>query len=164
MLEARSLRWPELAVLDLFAGSGSLAFEAASRGARYVCLVESSADIVRRLEANAHALGLAPPRCRIVRDDVIRLLAHSAGRREHPLLTEAGGAFDVVFLDPPYGKSLVPAALRRLADEGWLAPGAYVAAETEANAAPEEDFFGEGRLVRRVYGQTLISLWQRGAA
>jgi 16S rRNA (guanine966-N2)-methyltransferase len=157
MLEARGLVWPECSVLDLFAGSGSLAFESASRGARRICLVESSAHAVKCLERNAALLGLFAPRCRILREDALRLLT----RRSRKGQTEPEERFDVVFMDPPYGMNLVPAALQALARGGWLAPEAFVLAEVEAQAQIEENAHEALACIgNRKYGQTRIVLWQ----
>jgi 16S rRNA (guanine966-N2)-methyltransferase len=157
MLEARGLLWPECSVLDLFAGSGSLAFESASRGALRICLVENSAAAVKCLEQNAAALGLFAPRCRIVREDALRLLARRIQQG-----TEAGERFDLVFLDPPYGMNLVPAALQALARGQWLAPEAFVLAEVEARARIDEDAHEELACVgTRGYGQTRILIWRK---
>jgi len=157
MLEARGLVWSACSVLDLFAGSGSLAFESASRGARRICLVENAQRAVHCLERNAAALGLLVPRCRILREDALLLLV----RRDRRGQTDPGERFDVVFMDPPYGLNLVPAALQALARGQWLAPEAFVAAEVEAQArigeaAPE----GLACIGNRAYGQTRIALWQ----
>ena len=159
MLEARGLVWPESSVLDLFAGSGSLAFEAASRGARWICLVENSAAAVQCLERNAAGLGLAAPRCRILREDVLRLLA----RRNQRGQAEPEERFDVVFMDPPYGMSLVPAALQALVRGQWLAPQAFVLAEVETQARFDETAQeGLACVANREYGQTRIIIWQVG--
>jgi len=157
MLDARGLVWPECSVLDLFAGSGSLAFEAASRGARRVCLVENAASAVQCLAQNAADLGLPAARCRILREDALRLLARRNRKgQEYP-----GERFDVVFLDPPYGMRLVPAALRELVRGQWLAPDALVLAEMEAQTrideAAHEELVCAGK---REHGQTRILLWQ----
>lgn len=76
--------------LDLYAGSGALGFEAASRGAAAVTLVERDAEIARVLADNAALLHLETTR--IVRGDALEFLK-----------TAGAGAFDVVFLDPPFG-------------------------------------------------------------
>jgi 16S rRNA (guanine966-N2)-methyltransferase len=157
MLEARGLVWAESAVLDLFAGSGSLAFESASRGARRICLVDDSERVVRRLELNAAAFGLFAPRCRIMREDALRLLA----RRRPKGQAWPDERFDVVFLDPPYGMNLVPLALQALVRGSWLAPEAFVLAEVEAQAPIEESAHEELACIgSRMYGQTRIVLWQ----
>ena len=77
-----------LSCLDLFAGSGALGFEAASRGAGRVVMVECDRDVYAALEENRDALG--------ARDvELIRADALEFARR-------AGEAYDVVFLDPPF--------------------------------------------------------------
>jgi len=157
MLEARGCAWPECSVLDLFAGSGSLAFEAASRGARRICLVENSAAAVKCLERNAASLGLFAPRCRVMREDALRLLA----RRDRQGLEEDGERFDLVFMDPPYGMNLAPVALRALVHGQWLAPEAFVLAEVEKQARIDEAAHeGLECVSKREYGQTRIFLWQ----
>ena len=156
MLEARGLCWQKSAVLDLFAGSGSLAFEAASRGAHSLCLVELAERAVRCLSANAAKLGLAPPRCRIVREDVLRLLAGRARTR-----LDQQERFDLVFIDPPYGKELVPPVLRELVRTRRLKPDAFVLAELEQRAKLDPAAYsGLEAVDERDYGQTRILLWQ----
>jgi 16S rRNA (guanine966-N2)-methyltransferase len=83
-----------LSCLDLFAGSGALGFEAVSRGAREVTLVEQAAPVVRALHQQVRDLDFpASPALRIEHGDALQFAARcrSAGQR-----------FDVVFLDPPY--------------------------------------------------------------
>jgi 16S rRNA (guanine966-N2)-methyltransferase len=77
-----------LACLDLFAGSGALGFEAASRGARQVVMAERERSVCAALTANAGALGAT--QVRIVHDDALHFLR------------SAPGVYDVVFLDPPF--------------------------------------------------------------
>jgi 16S rRNA (guanine966-N2)-methyltransferase len=102
---------PGATVLDLFAGTGALGLEAASRGAHSVLLVEKSPVAARQLEANCRLLGAAQVTVR--QDDALRLLAQ--GR-------EAAGLdpFDLVFVDPPFEKGLVAPVLERCwAAAGW---------------------------------------------
>ena len=146
MLAARGLVWSEARVLDLFAGSGSLAFEALSRGAPNALLVENAAPAMRCLQENVAALGLEG-RARLAKEDVLRFL-----KRQPP------EGFDLVFMDPPYRKNLAEPALRALADRGWLAPGAFVTAEIEKDVAltPPASF---NLLAERLFGQTRICSW-----
>ncbi len=81
-----------LTCLDLYAGSGALGFEAASRGAREVVLVEQDRGVCGALEANRTAL--AATQTRVVRSDASAFL-----RTDH-------GVYDVVFLDPPFVSDL----------------------------------------------------------
>ncbi len=104
--------------LDLFAGSGALGLEALSRGAAEVVFVERAPQVARHLRETLAIL--APAAGRIVQGDAGDYLAGPAER------------FDVVFLDPPFGEDLVPAALHRLVAGGWLRPGARVYVEQPA--------------------------------
>ena len=109
-----------LACLDLFAGSGALGFEAASRGAARVVMVEHDAVVYKELQNTKSLIGAA--QVELVQDDAFGYLQR------------ATGPFDVVFLDPPFGQNALPGSLERLA--GRLAPAARVYVESEA---PVED-------------------------
>lgn len=113
---------PRAAVLDVFAGTGALGFEAASRGAAAVLLLERDPLAARQLEANRTALGAEQVSVRRV--DALRLLG--AGRR-----ASGQDPFTVVFVDPPFGKGLVAPVLEALLAGDWLAPDARVYVEQE---------------------------------
>jgi 16S rRNA (guanine966-N2)-methyltransferase len=130
-------------VLDLFAGSGALGFEALSRGARHVLFVEEAAEARGCLRANAEALGVLGL-VKIWRRDATRL-----GRAAPQV------PFDLVFADPPYGKGLGEKALAALVAGGWLAAGAVVVLE-EAERAEVALPAGLSLLGRRVYGDTQV--------
>ena len=89
-----------LACLDLFAGSGALGFEAASRGATRVVLVEKDRAAVAELERNRAALAAA--QVSVISGDAAAFLESERGQ------------FDVVFLDPPFRQNAVPAILEML--------------------------------------------------
>jgi 16S rRNA (guanine966-N2)-methyltransferase len=103
--------------LDLFAGSGALGFEAASRGAAAVVMVEQNRLAVAGLRFNSNRLGASV--VRVVQADALQWL-----RRERQV-------FDVVFLDPPFGHKLLPKTLELLSGSGRLADGAHVYMERE---------------------------------
>jgi 16S rRNA (guanine(966)-N(2))-methyltransferase RsmD len=110
-----------LACLDLFAGTGILGFEAASRGAASVTLVERDARVFAALRRNAATLAA---QVELVRGDAVEFLP-SASRQ-----------FDVVFVDPPYRQGLIERVLPLL--DRVTRPGARLYAEAEAPiAAPE---------------------------
>jgi len=123
LAHAYGLPEPETRVLDLFAGTGALAFEALSRGAARAVLVETGAEARGLIRENIEALALTV---------AARIL-----RRDATALGRAGptGAFDLVFCDPPYGKGLGEAALKSAADGGWIAPGAVCVLEERAERA-----------------------------
>jgi 16S rRNA G966 N2-methylase RsmD len=116
-----------LRCLDLFAGSGALGLEAASRDAAAVTMVEADARAARQLLAHCATLG-AGTAVRVLRGDALHFL-HDPSLLYHPgLLRHAGllhgadplpdanpaPAFDVVFLDPPYALGLLPQCLAAL--------------------------------------------------
>lgn len=112
---------PGARVLDLFAGTGALGFEAASRGAAEVVLVERDPDLARSLREQAARLNTEG--VRVVAEDALAWLGRSPGQ-----------AFDLVFLDPPFAASLWQPAAAALAP--WLAPGALIYVESPRNVTP----------------------------
>lgn len=107
--------------LDLFAGTGVLGFEMASRGARRVVLVESNAQAAKALRALQQRL--AAPAVQVLQADW-----RVALKRLAPEL------FDVIFLDPPYGSGLLEHALGAVSP--LLAPGGLVYAEAPEALEP----------------------------
>lgn len=110
-------------VLDLFAGSGALGFEAISRGAAFALFVETDAAARGAIRDNIEALSLFGV-TRIHRRDATDLGARPAG---------LASPFDLVFLDPPYGKGLGERALSRLLPGGWITPEATIVFECAAD-------------------------------
>ena len=126
--------WQGQHCLDLFAGTGALGFEAASRGAERVLLVESDARAVQRLEATRDKLSAS--NVQIQRGDAAQwLMRHSQ-------------KFHLIFLDPPYSEQRLPALLPRCRD--LLAPGGLVYAEADQPfTGPDmEAWMGGWKIVR----------------
>jgi 16S rRNA (guanine966-N2)-methyltransferase len=115
-------------VIDLFAGSGALGFEALSRGAAFCLFVETDEAARGAIRENVEAMGLFGA-TRVHRRDATDLGARPGGD---------GPAFELAFLDPPYAKGppytkdLGEQALEKLAAGSWLAPGAVVVFERGA--------------------------------
>jgi 16S rRNA (guanine966-N2)-methyltransferase len=110
--------------LDLFAGSGALGFEALSRGAAEVVMIEQSSIVARQLKENAQLLGAN--NATVVNANAMQYLRGAAR------------PFDVVFLDPPFNQSILDQALALL--RPWLAPDANVYAESELSFEPSPDW------------------------
>lgn len=107
--------------LDLYAGSGAVGLEAASRGAAPVVLVERDPHAARSARENVAALGF--PAVTLRTDDVTRFLR------------EPATPYDVVYVDPPYADA-VDGVLGVLADGGWIAVGGVVVVERDARGEP----------------------------
>lgn len=136
--------------LDLYAGSGALGFEAASRGAAAVVLVERDQRAVACLREEADALGATHV-------DVVQADArHWLEGRASP--------FDIVFLDPPFGGDPLGPLCGALARAGWLAPGALVYLESR-DAIGTQDLPEGWRILRRQRaGQVRYHLAAAGTA
>jgi 16S rRNA (guanine966-N2)-methyltransferase len=130
-------------VLDLFAGTGALGIEAVSRGAAYCLFVEDNADARGIIRENIEALGLTGA-SKLWRRDAARL---GTAAPMQP--------FQLLFVDPPYGKGLGELALKAAADGGWLAPGAVCVLEERADVEPVIPA-ALAALERRVYGDTAL--------
>jgi 16S rRNA (guanine966-N2)-methyltransferase len=108
-------------MMDIFAGTGAVGLEGASRGCRHVLFVESSVEGRGLLWENIDALGLHG-RTRMLRRDATDL--GSVGNLE---------PFELLFADPPYGEGLGEKAFKAAADGGWLVPGALAILEERAD-------------------------------
>jgi 16S rRNA (guanine966-N2)-methyltransferase len=109
--------------LDLYAGSGALGLEAASRGAAAVVLVDNDPQVVAALGRQLELLGAQ--QVRVVRADVMQWLSGAAS------------PFDIVFLDPPFRRQLLGPCIHLLERHGWLADEARIYIEAEKGLVPE---------------------------
>jgi 16S rRNA (guanine966-N2)-methyltransferase len=132
MLQSRLGSFEDLAVIDLFAGTGALGLEALSRGA-----AKGALDALR---ANCTALGVRPD-----------IRAQAVGS-----LGPAPRAYDVMVMDPPYAMRAGVPTLERLARLGWLAPGALASVEGERGEAVTPQGFAIE--AERQYGKAKITL------
>lgn len=138
-------------VLDLYAGSGALGLEAASRGAAHVTLVDASRQAVEVCRRNVRELAL--PTVTVVLDRAERFVA-----------APPAAPWDLVLLDPPYDvpEDVVDAVVEALAVPGALTPGAIVVVERSKRSAPPTWPAGWEALAHKDYGET--SVWLAGPA
>ena len=115
MLVSRLGAFDDLRVADLFAGSGTLGFEALSRGAAEVTFVETDPKSVAIIRSNAEKLG-AGERVRV--------------RPASALALPPADPFDLIFADPPYAPGSGSSAAAAVVAAGWLAPGSWMAVES----------------------------------
>ena len=149
-LQARGL-FDNARVLDLYAGTGALGFEALSRGAREACFVESDARALKSLRASLHDLGL-DARARTLR------LTLSAGMLSTLARQTANAPFDLVFADPPYADLEAAVALfSALPAAGLLSPGAHLVIEHAARDSLQLPEYLASVAAYR-YGDTRVSL------
>lgn len=130
--------------LDLFAGSGALGLEALSRGASEVQFIERNTKAVRALQENLTLL--QAENGHVHQSDA---LAYLSGTNR---------AFDIVFLDPPFRQDLLDPALSLLSQGNWLAPGARIYLELEAELGTPELPAGWELLRSKTAGQVAYHL------
>ncbi len=148
------MRIPESRCVDLFAGSGSLGFEALSRGATHVVFVENDRNVAKILLKNAETLRVTD-RMELWSEPVEKLAER---------LAEAG-PFDVVFADPPYAGGW---ELRLLQELDWsriLAPGGILVLEwgtqkSQVKELPETSGF-LAKVREKSYGESILSTFER---
>ncbi len=108
-------------VLDLFAGSGNLGFEAISRGADMCVFVDDARASLAIVEENARSLDCLP-QCEIVHDDALSFIARG------------GRSFDLIFADPPYSYDPTPEIPEKIFQNGLLRDGGYLIIEHHKKA------------------------------
>ncbi|WP_171122989.1 MULTISPECIES: 16S rRNA (guanine(966)-N(2))-methyltransferase RsmD [unclassified Ruegeria] len=135
-----------LRVLDLFAGTGALGLEALSRGAAHVTFVDDGRVAQGLIRKNID-LTRSTDRTQLIRRDATRL-------GDNP-----DAPYDLIFLDPPYGKSMGEKAIGAL--RGWIADDALIVWEENAPMQPPEGFTLQNS---RKYGDTHITLMWKGVS
>lgn len=152
MLESRGVEWDGLRVADMFAGSGSLAIEALSRGAEFALFVEKNSRAASLISTNLKDLGTAHNEYRVLKADLFKVLSKAPDK-----------PYDLIFIDPPYGYDLLPKALDAALENGWLSEDGFVLAEVEDKVEPPRSGHVDrlDLLVNKLYGQTRILLWQK---
>jgi len=105
--------------LDLFCGSGALGFEAASRGAKAVTLVDVEPTVKSQIDANISMLNAE--NIDLIQANVMKMLDTPATPQ------------DIVFIDPPFSKNFVAQTIIKLETNGWLKMKCFIYIETEAN-------------------------------
>lgn len=145
MLVSRIGSFEELAVADLFAGSGALGLEALSRGAASCLFVEQDKPALDALRANIAKLG--------AKADVRAQSVMALGPAPAPL--------DVILMDPPYGSGAGVVALDRLARLGWIGSATWVSIESKRDEKVELAGFAVD--ADKIYGKARVTLLRQAA-
>ncbi|MEY8263671.1 MAG: 16S rRNA (guanine(966)-N(2))-methyltransferase RsmD [Bermanella sp.] len=143
------------AVLDVFAGSGALGFEALSRGARSLTLIEKNPKAAQQLSANIQTLNATT--AQVKQTDALHYLAQ-------PQIAQPQTPFDLIFLDPPFSQGLLPECIALIESNGLLADDGWIYIESEQDLAslnipPHWDLHREKKA-----GQVRLCLYCRRAA
>ncbi|HME41440.1 MAG TPA: 16S rRNA (guanine(966)-N(2))-methyltransferase RsmD [Syntrophorhabdales bacterium] len=138
-------------VLDLFAGSGCLAIEALSRGAKRAVCVEKAGRMAEMLRENLRRLGLDKD-CVVLNMDVIYALS---------ALSKRGDRYDLILMDPPYELGYVSATLDVLSKQTVCRDESLLVLE-HSKREQLPGFLEPGNVKNRLYGDTAVSLIRCG--
>jgi len=147
-----TVEWEGKEALDLFSGTGALGIEALSRGANRVVFVENHSQSLLLLDKNINNLSLVD-NCEVIRLGVEKGIGFIKKRE---------GKFDVVFLDPPYGKGLTDGTLRLIAGSDILKEDAVIVAEHHYKEILSDRYQKLQLSDRRKYGSTGVSFFYIG--
>ena len=133
-------------VLDLFSGSGQLALEALSRGARNAVLIDNSPEAIKIINENATKTKLND-RCQIYSGNALDFIRRSNGEK-----------FDIIFLDPPYASKLYSPILNALHTSNMLKPSTILICESDYDFL-DNDLLAKYEIVNKSqYGRIIINI------
>lgn len=133
-------------VLDLFSGTGNLGIEALSRGARLCVFGDSSKESIRLIKSNiAHCK--AEKGAKVVPGDFKKTLS------------KLDQKFDVIILDPPYGKGFLEPCFELIRDHELLAEDGIIVAEHRKDEVLSEEIYGFQQIKERKYGSVILSIY-----
>lgn len=134
-------------VLDLFAGSGALSFEAVSRGAENAVCVDKDANSVAVIRKNNDSLGFT--NIEIVHRDAMQFLSDTDKK------------FSIIFLDPPYNKGFIAPIIEKILDRDILELGGIIVLESDFSDE-HGDFSGLIKIKQKKYGRSYVTVYKRG--
>ena len=136
-------------VLDLFSGTGNLGIESYSRGATEVCLVEDSPQSIKIIKKNIYSLGISKF-VEIVKSDVFSYL-----KGVEPV------GFDLIFVDPPFTKTLAHRLMGEVSLRTACCPGGLIILESSKQEQLEESYAGYDLWDKKSFGDKILSIWTR---
>lgn len=138
---------PKSDVLDLFAGSGALCFEALSRGASCGVCVDKDTKSLEVVKKNCEALGF--DNLEVVHSDASAFLENTKKQ------------FSLVFLDPPYNKGFIKPVIEKIIKKDILKKDGIIVLESDFSDE-HGDFTGLIKLKQRKYGRSYVTVYKRG--
>lgn len=137
-------------VLDLFAGTGNLGLEAVSRGASQCIFVDNSRDSIKIIHKNIELLKYEDF-CEVYDNDAYMALN---------VLHKRNIRFDIIFLDPPYHKNIIPLCIEKIAGYNILNDGGVIAAEHDIRDELADNIQDMSLCKRSAYGDTVLSFYR----
>lgn len=145
-----SIRVIDAKVLDAFAGTGNLGLEALSQGAESAVFIENNRNTLKVLQKNVEDLGFQEC-ASIYSSDTLEVL------RE---LQRRAMSFDLIFLDPPYGRGLIEKTIEKISEFSLLGTEGIIISEQDAVDAVPDKVQKISCYRREKYGRTQIAFWR----
>lgn len=139
-------------VVDVFSGTGSLGIEAASRGAKKCYLIDKNPTTFSALKKNVENLKFEHL-CKTLNGDSYEILKK---------LGKSGEKFDIIFIDPPYAKEMIPPTIKIVEEYSMLKKDGIIMCKIDSG---EDIFKGDGDIIltkQRKYGNTTVLLYRYG--
>lgn len=145
VLQAR-IDFEDITVLDLFAGTGSLGIEAASRGAKKVILIDDSQESIELINTNIELLKCGDI-CKTIDTDALRFIETTKEK------------FDLIFADPPYAYDITPAIPKKIFSNTILKDNGFLIIEHQRNLSFEltDDFV---ETIKKEFGNTTVTFFK----
>ncbi len=140
-------------VLDLYSGSGALAIEAVSRGAKCAVCVEKYYPALKVIQENIH----------LTQEEQKFVAIKQTAQKALLQLAQNNQRFDLVFLDPPYAKQTILQDIKQLVSLNLLTKSSLVVCETDANVDLPEQIKTLQQIRRQIYGGTKITIYRNEA-
>lgn len=140
-------------VLDLYSGSGALAIEAVSRGAKYAVCVEKYYPALKIVQENI----------RLTQDEQKFITIKQTAQKAILQLAQNDEQFDLVFLDPPYAKQTILQDINQLLSLNLLTQESLIVCETDVNVDLPEELGTLQQVRSQIYGSTKITIYRNEA-
>ncbi len=142
---------PDSVFLDLFTGTGNIALEALSRGAKRAVMIEQDPEALKIVIENINTLGYED-RCRAYKNDVVRAV-EILGRKDEK--------FDIIFMDPPYKQELCTKVMKAIGKAGILAQGGLIICEHHIFEELADEIGEFKKADYRKYGKKAMTFFTR---
>jgi 16S rRNA (guanine966-N2)-methyltransferase len=143
----------EAGFADVYAGCGSMGLEALSRGAGQVAFIESDCAVIRILRKNIEKFDPDYTRTSVFAGDALRILKN---------ISRKGPAFDILFVDPPYGQETIDSWDKHLHLPALVRANGRVILQHDRKSAVPKPWAGCAWLQTRTYGRTCLSFFKKG--
>jgi 16S rRNA (guanine(966)-N(2))-methyltransferase RsmD len=142
---------PDSVVLDLFAGTGNLGLESLSRGAKLSIFIDSNRESIKLIYENIKLLKFEEA-CEVYHNDASSALT---------ILNRKGVLFDIIFVDPPYHKNMVPVVINKISELGLLKDDGVIAAEHDVKDLLPDRISDIVSYKTSIYGDTGLTFYRK---